>query len=196
MPPPRYAPHRAFPPHAFVPGQTARHTRDEREVAARAPEDWREDEDYLFGVDLYHAGFLWEAHEAWERPWLASTDERQRRLLQALIQLAAACLKLEMNDPSSSETRADGERSTSAASPDASREAATDDSPTRSGAAKLARAASAKLRALGDAEFMGLAPAALASAIDAFFARSPVNASGRPPLLLRTTAQPPGGSLA
>lgn len=165
----RLVPHREFPAHAFVPGRTPRQPQGvdgaERELeSALPPERWREDEDYLFGVDLYHAGFLWEAHAAWERPWLASNDARQRLSLQALIQLAAACLKLEMNEPT--------------------------------GAARLARAASEKLRVLGKAEFMGLAPLELASAIDRFFGRSPVNASGRPPLVLRTSAQPPGGPLA
>lgn len=160
-PPTRFVPHRELPAHAFVPGRTARPPRRahgaERELAAALPpERWREDEDYLFGVDLYHAGFYWEAHEAWERPWLASGDERQRLCLQALIQLAAACLKLEMDEPS--------------------------------GAAKLARTASDKLRALGPGEFMGLAPKELASAIDAFFAGSPANAAGRPALVLDADA--------
>ncbi|MCK6448326.1 MAG: DUF309 domain-containing protein [Planctomycetes bacterium] len=195
----RFVPHREFPAHAFVPGRTARHQARtdgaSRELGrALPPERWREDEDYLFGVDLYHAGFLWEAHEAWERPWLASNDERQRRLLQALIQLAAACLRLEMNEPSSS-------ASPQHSAPAIESAAAFDSKPAvgsarTSGATQLARAASEKLRALGEPEFMGLAPAELASAVDRFFARAPVNASGRPPLVLRTSAQPPGGSLA
>ncbi|MCC6408844.1 MAG: DUF309 domain-containing protein [Planctomycetes bacterium] len=170
-PPPRYAPKRPFPSHAFVPGRTPRHATDARDGCdgrelgnALAPERWREDGDYLFGVDLYNAGFLWEAHEAWEGPWRASTDPRQRLQLQGLIQLAAACLKLEMAEPS--------------------------------GADRLARAASEKLLSLGATEFMGLAPAEVAVALDSFFAGRPASASGRPLLSLRTTAQPPDRPLA
>jgi hypothetical protein len=169
--PARYLPDRPFPAYAFVPGKTPRHAREKGEerrelslAAALPPERWREDEDFLFGVDLYNAGFFWEAHEAWERTWRASRDERQRRLLQALIQLAAACLKLGMDEPA--------------------------------GAARLARVASDKLRALGEPELMGLVPAALARSLDACFAARPANPSGRPPLVLRTSAQSQGGSLA
>jgi len=57
---------------------------------------WREDEVYLFGVDLYNAGFFWEAHEAWEGPWNAARaaghDARQH-FLQGLIKCGAACVK-------------------------------------------------------------------------------------------------------
>lgn len=83
-----------------MPGKTKRPERDEEPAReALAPERWREDDDYLFGVDLYNADFLWEAHEAWERPWRASTDEFQRLYLQGLIQCAAACLRLAMDEP-------------------------------------------------------------------------------------------------
>ncbi|MBI5434093.1 MAG: DUF309 domain-containing protein [Planctomycetes bacterium] len=170
-PPHRYAPQRAFPSHAFLPGRTARHeraARDERElVEALPPERWREDEAYLFGVDLYNAGFLWEAHEAWEGPWRASADELQRLCLQSLIQLAAACLKLEIGQPS--------------------------------GAAQLARSGLDKLEELAVAapsEFMGLDPEVLVHEFTGFFAVRPADASDRPRLALRTSAQSSGGPLA
>lgn len=53
-----------------------------------------ESDHFLDGVRLFNDGRYFEAHEAWEVPWLrASGDERI--FLQGLIQLAAAYLQLE-----------------------------------------------------------------------------------------------------
>lgn len=41
------------------------------------------------GLDLFHRGLAWEAHEAWETVW-HRTDGPERSTLQALIQIAAA----------------------------------------------------------------------------------------------------------
>jgi hypothetical protein len=91
---PRQRPSRPFPPRAFVPGTGARPQRDAAPAPPHVPaERWDEDDEYLFGVDLYHAGFFWEAHEAWEGIWKASPDPTQREFLQGLIQLAASALK-------------------------------------------------------------------------------------------------------
>lgn len=49
---------------------------------------------YLLGLDDYRAGRYFEAHERWEELWLAETDLARKRLLQALIQIAAAMHKL------------------------------------------------------------------------------------------------------
>jgi len=106
----RYAAQRPFPDYAFLPGRDAHPTRDPRghsysdqpEAPADyfAPERWAENEDYLFGVDLYNHGYLWEAHEAWEGLWhQAKHDELQAQLLQGLIQCAAASLKIPMEQP-------------------------------------------------------------------------------------------------
>jgi len=49
------------------------------------------------GLALYRAGYFWEAHEAWEPLWLeAAPNSRERALLQGLILLANARLKLRM----------------------------------------------------------------------------------------------------
>ena len=103
----RYLPGKAFPPYAFLPGRDPHPTRDpeghsfgREEEAGRylPPARWRENEPYLFGVDLYNHGFLWEAHEAWETQWHASKGDRTQALfLQALIQCAAAWLKIPMD---------------------------------------------------------------------------------------------------
>ncbi len=94
----RYAPERAFPAYAFLPGRDPHPVRDPRghshgqtEVAAvyLLPGSWRENEDYL-----------WEAHEAWEGLWhKAKHDALQAEHLQGLIQCAAASLKIPMQQP-------------------------------------------------------------------------------------------------
>jgi uncharacterized protein len=54
----------------------------------------RENEDFLFGIDLFNAGYFWEAHTHWERLWTVEDASPEiRRFLQAIIQTAAACLK-------------------------------------------------------------------------------------------------------
>jgi len=106
----RYLPEREFPPYAFLPGRDPHPTRDpqghsyseveEPTSAHRPATEWRENESYLFGCDLYNAGYLWEAHEAWEDIWHPSKhDEVQADFLQGLIQCAAASLKIPMNQP-------------------------------------------------------------------------------------------------
>ena len=49
---------------------------------------------FASGVELFNQGRYWEAHEAWERVWLAS-DGARRTFLQGLIQLAAVYYHLE-----------------------------------------------------------------------------------------------------
>lgn len=108
--PPRYAPERDLPPYAFLPGRDPHPTSDPQghsyasapgpPAAHQSAEGWSENEEYLFGVDLYNHGYLWEAHEAWEGTWMASkADEVQAEHLQGLIQCAAAALKVLMGQP-------------------------------------------------------------------------------------------------
>jgi hypothetical protein len=42
------------------------------------------------GARAFDAGAYWEAHEIWETRWREERDESERRLLQGLIQIAAA----------------------------------------------------------------------------------------------------------
>lgn len=105
----RLVPDRPLPPYAFLPGRDPHPTRDprghsfgeqEREAVYLPADRWRENEDYLFGIDLYNEGYLWEAHEVWEGLWhRAKHDPHQADLLQGLIQCAAACLKIPMGQP-------------------------------------------------------------------------------------------------
>ncbi len=102
-------PERPFPAYAFLPGRDPHPTRDPRghsfgrehaQSGYLAPERWSENEDYLFGIDLYNHGYLWEAHEVWEGLWHAAKhDPLQADFLQGLIQCAAASLKIPMGQP-------------------------------------------------------------------------------------------------
>jgi uncharacterized protein len=107
--PPRYQPSRRLPAYAYLPGRTPHPTRapdGHSYGTSPAPprylpdERWPENDEYLWGVDLYNAGYFWEAHEAWEGLWrvAAGRDAAQRRFLQGLIQCAAACLKATAGD--------------------------------------------------------------------------------------------------
>jgi hypothetical protein len=63
-------------------------------------ETWHDAPAYAYGLRLYAHGFFWEAHEGWEAVWVATAPNSQERyLLAGLIQLANACLKLEMAQP-------------------------------------------------------------------------------------------------
>jgi hypothetical protein len=107
----RHLPERPLPPYAYLPGGDRPHPTQHAEghsyrteppppADSFAPERWRECADYLYGVDLYNAGFLWEAHEVWEGLWHASKhDPLQADVLQGLIQCAAAALKVPMEQP-------------------------------------------------------------------------------------------------
>jgi hypothetical protein len=105
---PRYAPSLQLPPYAFVPGKDPHprshplgHSfgRPDPEPIFIPSSEWRRNEAWLQGVDLFNMGYFWEAHEAWEFPWHAAKNHEpdQALLLQALIQLTAAALKVPMN---------------------------------------------------------------------------------------------------
>ena len=50
------------------------------------------DDDFEFGVDLFNAGYYWEAHVYLEKLWAEAQGE-DRAFLQGLIQLAASLVK-------------------------------------------------------------------------------------------------------
>lgn len=103
----RYSP-RPFPAYRYVPGLHPHPTRHRaghsyqpsptlnRHAPWRA-EDWRNLDDWLYGVDLFNGFYFWEAHEAWEGLWAATErDSASHIMLQGLIQIAAALLKTHM----------------------------------------------------------------------------------------------------
>ncbi len=97
---------RAFPPYRHVPGLHPHPTAhpdghsyegEHAETHGVAPptlEDWRNNEEYLYGIDLYNYGYWWEAHEAWEALWqLTDKADMIGQYLQGLIQVSAAHLQ-------------------------------------------------------------------------------------------------------
>jgi hypothetical protein len=105
----RYAPGHPFPAYAFVPGRLPhphshpsghRFGHDLPEAVVPDPERWADSLHYLLGIDLFNAGYYWEAHECWEALWQACG---RRGVLadffKALIQLAVAGVKVREDKP-------------------------------------------------------------------------------------------------
>jgi GNAT superfamily N-acetyltransferase len=98
---PRLVPDAAFPAYRFLGDLHPHPRRDPRGHSSGLPEPapglpagrWRDDRTYLHGIDLYHHGYLWEAHEQWEACYFAATEPAHRELLHGLIQLAAAIIQ-------------------------------------------------------------------------------------------------------
>lgn len=105
---PRLCPQRAFPPYRYVPGQTPHprqspqghsYGKPEEVPSYLPPERWLENETYRYGIDLYHAGYLWESHESWEALWhLTDKKGPEAQYLQGLIQNSAALLKVHLKN--------------------------------------------------------------------------------------------------
>lgn len=95
-----------MPEYAHVPGQTPRHPAG-RFDAICATAGTAGDADGLSQSDAWRAGlvwldagYFWEAHEALEAVWAAlPRNSAERRLAQALIQIANAGLKARMGRP-------------------------------------------------------------------------------------------------
>ncbi|HXH85173.1 DUF309 domain-containing protein [Petrachloros mirabilis] len=61
------------------------------------PDQWPQCDNYLYGIDLYNYAYWWECHEVFEGLWHeAGRHTEQGNFFQALIQLAAANLKVFM----------------------------------------------------------------------------------------------------
>jgi hypothetical protein len=97
---------RDLPEHAYVPGLTARHAERRFEpICATAQkgmsaERLAQSEAFCKGLVFLRCGYFWEAHELFEPVWMALEEgSDERHLLQALIQLANAQLKLKMQRP-------------------------------------------------------------------------------------------------
>ena len=98
---PRYS-SQPFPSYRYVPGLNAHPRRDpsghsrhapEPRAADWQPEDWRELEPWLFGVDLFNYAYWWESHEQHEALWLAAgRTSLHARFVRGVIRVAAGCL--------------------------------------------------------------------------------------------------------
>jgi len=95
-----------YPEYAYLPGRTPRHPdgwfdaiRDTVQPGLSAPE-LAQTSAWQAGLAYLEQGFFWEAHEVLEPVWMALPQGSvERELVQALIQLANACLKREMGRP-------------------------------------------------------------------------------------------------
>jgi predicted metal-dependent hydrolase len=120
---------------------------------AWSPDEWRENERYLYGVDLFNLGYWWEAHAEWEVLW--QTIERSDvsgSFLQGLIQIAAALVQHRGG-------RTEGARRLAS-----------------KGVQKLRRVT----RASKESHYMGVDVTALADDLESFLASGP---EGTPPVL-------------
>jgi hypothetical protein len=93
------------PPHAYVPGQTARHPEGlfdplKAGLSDVAPSDLVDTPAWTSGLAFLEGGYFWEAHEVLEAVWLACPPNSPERLMvQAVIQYANARLKGRMGQP-------------------------------------------------------------------------------------------------
>ncbi len=61
---------------------------------------WKRSRRYLYGIDLFNAGYWWEAHEVLEELWIQCGRTTQvARFLQGIIQVSAALLKFSISNP-------------------------------------------------------------------------------------------------
>ena len=92
------------PPYTYVPGKKPHPTRDpaghsygspERSCVAPDPLNPGACPAFQEGLDLFRAGYYWEAHEAWEAVWNAAGRRGAvADFLKGLIKLAAAGVKV------------------------------------------------------------------------------------------------------
>ena len=89
----------ALPETTYIPGKTERPLKEPLEDEGVSPVDLsacapHENTLFLFAVDLFNHHYFWEAHEAWELIWHCEKTPALRNLLQGLIQLSGAYLKI------------------------------------------------------------------------------------------------------
>lgn len=99
---PRYSP-MPMPETRYIPGFTPKPENHSSlilrlyEVKVLTPRTWGENMGFLYGIDLLNHAYFWEVHEVLEQIWHYSgrSTSTPGLLLQALIQTAAALLKLQ-----------------------------------------------------------------------------------------------------
>ena len=95
-----------FPTHAYVPGENARHPEGAFDpIRGTAQPGMSEaalanSDAFQMGLRYLKRGFYWEAHEVLEPVWMACPPNAvSRSVVQGLIQLANARLKVKMGKP-------------------------------------------------------------------------------------------------
>ena len=104
---PRYST-QPFPAYRFVPGLNPHPTEDsdghsygkkEEDLTDFDPQNWKENETYLYGVDLYNFAYWWESHEVLEGLWRElPKNDPVHNFLQGLIQISAAFIKWNLHE--------------------------------------------------------------------------------------------------
>lgn len=94
------------PPHAYIPGQNPRHAEDHFDPIKHSVRpgmvaaELARTEALAAGMQYLAEGYYWECHEVLEAVWMETGVETpERHLVQAIIQLANARLKLLMERP-------------------------------------------------------------------------------------------------
>lgn len=116
---PRLCQDRDLPAYRYARGLNPHPRRDKRghsyktsrDVVKMDPAYWNESEDYLFGIDLYHQGYLWESCEVWEA--LHETVERDSppsNLLRALSLNSGAQIRAHRRNARGTRTRSQAAR--------------------------------------------------------------------------------------
>lgn len=100
---PRLIPEEPLPPYTFVPGRNPHPIRDPAghshghappPVTAPTSREWRDCRAHLRAIDLFNAGYYWEAHETWEQVWIAlGRSGMAADFFKGLIKLAATGVK-------------------------------------------------------------------------------------------------------
>ena len=95
-----------LPPHRYVPGRTDRHPEDGFDPIKGSvteeipPEQLHRTAAWTTGLAYFEAGYFWECHELLEAVWMRTPEaSAERDMVQAIIQLANARLKLRMERP-------------------------------------------------------------------------------------------------
>jgi len=92
--PPKYCLTRDLPGERSRPGSSPRGAWHGRDLPddLKAPDKWRESEAWLFSVDLWNGGFVWESWEVWEGLWRMARagNPIQAKFLQGLVMLAGS----------------------------------------------------------------------------------------------------------
>ena len=99
-----------FPDHAYIPGKNERHADGFLDhILDLAPAETldataSENVTWNFGIRLLAHAYYWEAHEVLERVWLnAAPNGRERILVQGMIHMTNAALKVGMERPAAAQ---------------------------------------------------------------------------------------------
>jgi len=92
-----------FPQYAYIPGKGPKDEKRQDipqfQFVKLSEENWKNNEAYLYGIDLFNHAFYYEAHEVWEGLWHVTGHQTQEGdFLKMLIQLSAYQLKIILSE--------------------------------------------------------------------------------------------------